>query len=407
VHLQDHSGHSFPAQLSRHLARNGHDVSHAYSAQFQSPHGRLELADDDPSTLRIQPMSAAVPFVKYSPLHRTRYELSYAKTWQEHLDREVFDVVVACNVPLFTLSRMRRFFARRRQPWVLWHQDVYSRAIADEAARALPRRVAPAVGRAVQRLERAQVAHANAVIAIDNAFVAEYGRWNLTTDHVTVIPNWAPIDEVTPGPRDNSWPQRHGLPATGIRLMYAGTLGRKHNPLLLLELLDAVRARGVEATLVVVSEGVGADDLAAAAGARSDVRILPYQSASEVSDMLASADVMIALLEPSAAQFSVPSKVLSYLAAGRPTIALLPKGNAAAVDVRDAGGFVAPPTVEGAKSAADWLTSVGDAASLTALGVRARQSALRRFDIERIGAEFEKVLSGVADGVVAPTFAAS
>ncbi len=90
--------------------------------------------------------------------------------------------------------------------------------------------------------------------------------------------------------------------------MYAGTLGRKHNPMLLVEMLEAVRARGIDAYLIVVSEGVGADDLRAATTSRSDIKILGYQPAADVSAMLASADAVVALLEPDAAEFSVPRR---------------------------------------------------------------------------------------------------
>ncbi len=61
---------------------------------------------------------------------------------------------------------------------------------------------------------------------------------------------------------------------------------------------------------------------------------------------------------PDAAQFSVPSKVLSYMSAGRAIIGLMPSGNPAAADVHTAGGFVATPTVAGANAAADWLAAI-------------------------------------------------
>jgi colanic acid biosynthesis glycosyl transferase WcaI len=227
--------------------------------------------------------------------------------------------------------------------------------------------------------------------------VHQYRRWGVRHDHVRVIPNWAPLDELTPGERENDWSRGQQLPTGPIRLMYAGTLGRKHNPLLLLELLDACRARGLDANLMVISEGVGADDLAVAAAGRADVRILGYQPAEELSDVLASADVMVALLEPDAAQFSVPSKVLSYLSAGRPTIALVPDGNPSAADVSKAGGFIGPPTGDGARQAAAWLADVTiDPHGLAVLGERARALAEERFDIDQIGAQFEKILHGAA-----------
>jgi colanic acid biosynthesis glycosyl transferase WcaI len=393
VNLHDYSGHPFQAQLSRNLAARGHHVLHGYCAQYVTGRGLLERAPDDPRTLAFAPVSAREPLVKYSPVGRTRFELSYARAWQRELDGEHFDVVVACNVPLFALARMRRYFARRRQPWVLWHQDVYSLGVAGEARRRLPGPVADVIASAVQRAEQAQVRAAGSVVAIGDGFLEQYRRWGVPTGHVRVIPNWAPVDHLVPGERENAWAVRNALPVEPVRLLYAGTLGRKHNPLLLLELLDAVRARGVDAVLTVVSEGVGADDLRAAAGGRSDVRLMGYQPAADLPDVLASADAVIALLEPDAAQFSVPSKVHSYLSAGLPVVAPVPAGNPAARDVAGAGGCVATPDVAGAHEAADWITEVTrDPAGLQVLGKRARALAEEQFDIDRIGAEFDAVL---------------
>jgi colanic acid biosynthesis glycosyl transferase WcaI len=393
LHVHDFSGHPFQVQLSRNLAARGHDVVHGYSSQYVTGRGRLSVTPSDPSSLRIEGIAAAVPMIKYAPLGRARFERAYADAWRRSLDGQHFDVVVACNVPLFAMAFMRRYFIARSQPWVFWHQDIYSAGMAAETSRLLPAPAARLSSRAFARAESALVRDASAVVAIGDGFVHQYRRWGVRHEHVRVIPNWAPLDELTPGDRDNAWSTRQRLPKAPIRLMYAGTLGRKHNPLLLLELLDSCRTNGLDATLIVISEGVGADDLARAAAGRDDVRILGYQPAEELSDVLASADVMLALLEPDAARFSVPSKVLSYLSAGRPTIALVPHGNPSAADVDKAGGFTAEPTRDGARAAAAWLAAVTvDPVGLAALGEQARALAEERFDIDRIGRQFEEIL---------------
>ena len=77
-------------------------------------------------------------------------------------------------------------------------------------------------------------------MAIDDAFVRQYEAWGLDTSHVEVIPNWAPIDEIVPQERDNAWAEANlGDARSRLRLLYAGTLGRKHNPLLLVDLRRA------------------------------------------------------------------------------------------------------------------------------------------------------------------------
>jgi colanic acid biosynthesis glycosyl transferase WcaI len=397
LNIHDYSGHPFQVDLSRYLAGRGHEVLHGYATQYVTGHGNLTVGADDPDTLRIEGLSAERPMQKYDPVGRARFELSYADAWQEQLDREDFDVVVACNVPMFALARMRKYFTARRQPWVLWHQDVYSLGVGDEAGRRLPQPLAGIARAQVERIERAQVRAADRVVAIGDSFVLQYQRWGLGTGHVRVIPNWAPVNDVIPGQRDNAWTRRLDIASEPVRLLYAGTLGRKHNPRLLLDLLDGVKARGVDAMLLVCSEGVGADDLSAAAGDRSDVRVLGFQPVEEFSDVLASADAVVALLEPDAAQFCVPSKVLTHMCAGRPTIALMPESNPSAGDVRFTGGFVGTPTPEGAEGAAAWLASTcADQTALTRIGHACRTFAETRFDVHRIGQQFEDVFREVA-----------
>jgi glycosyltransferase involved in cell wall biosynthesis len=404
LNLHDYSGHPFQAQLARYLAGRGHEIVHTYSAQYVTGHGRLETLPDDPAELHFHGLTADAPMIKYSPLGRVRFELAYAAAWREWHDQQKFDLVVACNVPLLALARMRRHFARRRQPWVLWHQDIYSMGMIAELQRKLPGPAARVVAGRLERLEAAQVASANAVVGISDAFVAKYAEWRVRKPaRQYIVPNWAPLDELVPSERDNAWARRNELPTEAIRLVYAGTLGRKHNPLLLLDLLDKCQARGVHAALLVVSEGVGADDLRAAAGSRPDVKVLGYQPAADMSQVLGAADVLVALLEPDAAQFSVPSKVLSYLSVGRPIVALVPADNPAAQDVYAAGGCAADPTADGARVAADWIADVShDRRELAARAARARSLAEQRFDIERIGAQFEQIFSTVLDEAGVP-----
>ena len=138
ANIHDYSGHPFQVQLSRDLAARGHDVLHGYSTQYVTGHGNLEVGPHDSPTLRIEGITAEAEMVKYSPVGRMRFEMSYAQAWQRALDEQSHDVVVTCNVPMFALARMRRYFERRNQRWVLWHQDVHSLGVAAEADRKLP-----------------------------------------------------------------------------------------------------------------------------------------------------------------------------------------------------------------------------------------------------------------------------
>jgi colanic acid biosynthesis glycosyl transferase WcaI len=398
LHIHDGSGHPIAVQLSRELARRGHTVLHTYATQWVSGHGRLTTGPDDPPTLRIEGITARTGYDKYSPRRRIAWEVAYAKAWQRVLEREQWDVVILCNTQLITAAVMRRGLRRRRQPWVLWHQDIFGFAFADEAARKLPGPAAALVGRAALSTEKKLITHSDAVVAIGDPFIEQYREWGLPLHHVRMVPNWAPLEEIARLPRETGegWARKHGIPPAQVRLLYGGMLGRKHNPQLLIDLLEQARDAGVDAQLVVASEGPGADYLAERREGRPWLHVLGFQPAEDLPAMLASGDILVAVLEPEASRFSIPSKVLSYLAAGRPILALTPEDNPVVVDVTAGGGLVVPPTPKGAAEGAAWVSSeMLDPEHRERVGARARAYAQSKFDISGIADEFEDLLSRI------------
>ncbi len=393
--VHDFSGHPFQAELSRKLADRGHTVDHVFSEQYVSGKGHLERQADDPDGLTFSGITIPTPFKKYAALGRLRFERAYAKHWIKQLEEQQPDRVVACNIPLFALARFARYARRRKLPWVFWHQDIYSFALGDELGRRLPRPIAAVGAGVLVGMERRCATRADHVVAIGPAFMDVYDDWGIPATRASVIPNWAPLEDVYPADRDNRRSTDLFDPDATLRLLYAGTLGRKHNPLLLVDLLRTIRARGIDAALTVVSEGEPADELAEIARREPglSMRVLPFQPAADLPEVLGSADVLVALLEPDATKFSIPSKVLSYMAAGRPILGLMPADNPAATDIRASGGFVTEPGANAAELSADWLAElVKDAEGMAEIGQRTRLVAEQKFEAGSITDRFEAVL---------------
>ena len=114
--------------------------------------------------------------------------------------------------------------------------------------------------------------------------------------------------------------------------------------------------------------------------------------------MLASADVLLVVLESNASRYSVPSKVLNYFCAGRPVLALLPPDNAVAhmVEAAEAGLVVAPGDADAASAALRSLLS--SPAARDQMGTAARRYAERTFDVRRVGERFESLLCDIKNG---------
>jgi len=200
------------------------------------------------------------------------------------------------------------------------------------------------------------------------------------------------LGEIVPRPRRNPWAEKHGLLDRRV-FLYTGSMGLKHDPGLLVALARHLRGRA-DAVVVVVSEGRGADVLAARKRDEGldALQLLPFQPYDSMPDVLATGDVMLAVLEADAGVFSVPSKVLSYLCAGRPVLGAMPAENLAARMVRDhgLGIVVAPNDTQGLLAAADRL--LADDSERARLGANAAAYAARHFDMARIGDAFERVL---------------
>ena len=236
--VHDYSGFPFPVQLSRELARRGHDVLHLHCPSYRAGKGDLELRADDPPALTIEPIDMGGDFAKYSPARRVRQELTYGERAGRRIAAHCPDVVLSGDTPLFAQSVILRGCRRKRVPFVFWLQDLNSVAMRLEARRRVPV-AGRGIGNALVGLERKALLRSSAVVAISEDFSKTLLAWGLPAERVHVIENWAPVDELPVRPRENGWASRHGLDGKPV-LLYSGTLGLKHDAGLLLQLADAL-----------------------------------------------------------------------------------------------------------------------------------------------------------------------
>jgi glycosyltransferase involved in cell wall biosynthesis len=284
--------------------------------------------------------------------------------------------------------------ALMRKKWVLWHQDVYAVAIRSFAGAKLGRgfRVVASIFDVTERWTSQRAA---AIVAIADSLVDVHEEWG-TADKVTVIPNWAPVDEIVPVERKNDWAVEHHLTDT-FTLLYSGTLGLKHNPELLVQLARGVQDAGADCRLVVVNTGPATDILQKEADRLGiEITLLPFQPYERLSEVLGAGDALVVLLEQDAGAFSVPSKTLSYLCAGRPVLGLMPAENLASHLVEQVGGLVLPPHADSVPVAAEWLARLAhDQIGRDELGDKARRLAEEEFALPGIADRFEQILEDV------------
>jgi glycosyltransferase involved in cell wall biosynthesis len=396
--VHDYAGHAFPASLSRELAARGHEVVHAFAGALQTPRGDLSRHAGDPATLAFREiaMDPDYPRHKYSFWRRRGMEVRYGRAAADFVRQWRPQAVLSGNTPTETQEPLLRATLDSGGRFYYWVQDFYSLAV-DRLLRARLPVLGAAIGAWYRRLDRSQFRRSAGIVAITEDFApiltAEFG---VDPTVVRVIPNWAVLDDLPIRPRDNPWSRGQGL-ERAFTFLYSGTIGMKHNPALLLELARRFR-EDPAVQVVVVSEGIGADWLRreSAAAQLTNLRVLPYQPFADLPDVLASGDVLLGILEEEAGVFSVPSKTLSYLCAGRPLLLSVPPANLAAriTAGHQAGVVVAPRDLEGWLAAAERLRQ--DSGSREQLGRNARAYAEQHFAIGRIADGFEQLMSRLA-----------
>jgi colanic acid biosynthesis glycosyl transferase WcaI len=385
--VHDYSGHPFQVQLSRALAARGHEVLHLYFAEFQTPRGKLTKSDADAPTLRIAGISIDEPFEKHALLKRRAQEKLYGDRACAALRDFAPDVVLSANTPLDAQQKLQSCANDIGSTFIFWVQDLYGEAIKRILSKRIPV-VGQLVGQYYKQLERAILRKSHGVVAITSDFRPYLESAGVSLTRASVIENWAPLDDMPVLPRDNDWARSNGF-VDQTNIVYAGTLGLKHNPNVFLKL-----AREVDAAVTIFSQGPVAEALEVAAGQEKvpNLRIRPWVSVTDLPKMLAAADVVCALIEPDASVFSVPSKVLTYLAAAKPVLAAIPAENLAArLIVREKAGVVVEPGndsdfIEGAKA------MLASPQTRNQMSHNGRRFAELAFDIEKIATCFEAVI---------------
>jgi colanic acid biosynthesis glycosyl transferase WcaI len=388
--VHDYAGHPFQVQLSRELARRGHDVLHLHCGSLRTGKGAVESTDDDVTRFRVDEVRLPREFEKYSPWTRLRHERSYGLKLTERLNGFRPHVVLSANTPLIAQRILLAECERLGSKFVFWQQDILGVGIR----RVLERRyslIGGAIGNRFVALERRLLRRSDAIVVISEGFLPTLEELRIPAEKIHVIENWAPIEELPIRPRENEWAREHSLVGKRV-ILYSGTLGLKHNPDLILQLASHVRSEP-DVEIVVVSEGLGAEWLDQRRGRQKleNIRLLPVQPYAAFPDVLASADVLLAILEADAGVFSVPSKVLSYMCAARPLLAAIPAENLAAMVVRRSGGGIVVDPHDAQGFIAGGRRLLDDGRLRCELGHRARRYAETSFDIVRIANQFEAI----------------
>ena len=258
------------------------------------------------------------------------------------------DAVLAMSPPL-TLGPAGAAVARaRRIPLVFNIQDVFPDVAIELGLLSGDRAIAGA-----RWLERTSYRLSDAVTVLSDD-LADNVRTKITAGlsharaaqqaaKVRVIPNFVDTEHIRPEPPDNGYRAEYELVGRSV-VMYAGNVGLSQSLDLVILAARAFRDTRPEVMFVINGGGAARPELEQQAGDLPNVRFVDMQPLERLPEVLAAADIHVVPLRAGLARSSVPSKMYSILAAGRPIVASVDEGTEVARTVEQAGaGLAVPP----------------------------------------------------------------
>ncbi len=384
-------------ELAADLTSRGHRVTvltgwpnHPGGRLFKGWRARFRQVERDSAGFRVIRCGHTIPD-RSSRVSRLTYYLTLGvSAFVNGVAAGRIDAVLCLSTPIFgvwlawVLSRLKgsRFV-----------YDVFD--LHPEGARSAGLLSEGLVYRLWRAIDTALMQRSDAIATLGPGMKRQIEARGIDPAKVTVVPFWIDADRIRPGPRDNPWRRAQGIPPETFVALYAGTIGYISGAAVLAEAAERLRDRP-DIVILVVGEGVAKDDLEAEAGRRglANLRFLPFQPEEVLPDMQAAADVGLVTLLPEAGKSSIPSKVLGYMAAGRPVIASVAEDSDTATMIGEAGCGVVVPPQDGAALADAVRRAADEPVPLREMGRSARRCLLERFGRSACTTAYESLLAG-------------
>ena len=274
-----------------------------------------------------------------------------------------------------------------RVPFLFDIQDVFPDSAVSAGLIRSPR-----LARFLEASEKRLYRHSDHIAIIGEVFRQKLIARGVPESKVTVIPNWADANFIVPAPKHNAFRRSLGLKDEFL-VLYSGNMGYACD---LDTVLDAAALVKDDSGIQFLLVGEGARKADAEEKARAlklhNIRFLPFQPRNEFPQVLAAADACLVTLNKKSAEFSLPGKVYSMMAAGRPILAVMEPINDIypMVEREKLGAAVRPGDAEALASAI--RTMKASPTETQAAGQRARKFMEQHFTVEACVGQFEKLM---------------
>lgn len=334
-------------------------------------------------------------------VRRGAYEASFYAAARAAMLGQRPDLVIGVTPNLGGAAAAAALATRRRVPLGLVVQDLVGLAAGQSGIRG-----GRGLAGRVSRIEAAVLGRADRLGVISPAFAGPLAQLGIPPDRLVRLPNHSRVP-VIEADREQA---RHqlGWPADRRIVVHSGNMGLKQGLANVVAAARLVRPVRDDLLLVLVGDGSTRGRLERQAAGLDNLVFVDPLPEPAYPLCLAAADLLLVNERSSVLDMSLPSKLTSYLASGRPVVAATSADGATAAELRRSGGGVVVPADDPAglvRAVCDLLDDPVRAADLAARGSRFAAAELSRTAArERTLAFAGRLLDGrrVSTGAGAP-----
>ncbi|MFZ4663084.1 MAG: glycosyltransferase family 4 protein [Caldilineaceae bacterium] len=283
-----------------------------------------------------------------------------------------------------------------RSPMVYWLTDLWP-----ENLRASGVRMSERTYGAIRKVEDWGYRQAQEICVDSPGFKSNLIAKGVPAEKIHVVAEWADEELFFPVARDEALAQQYGL-AGKTNIIYGGNLGTVQGLSTVVEAAKYLQKRP-DVQFVFIGDGNDLTNLQnqVTSANLTNVKFIPRQPMEEIHRFFALADLLLVHLKKEPIfELQLPSKVIAYLACGRPILCAVP--GAAAKVVQDANaGLFCPSEDPIALSEAVYEFLQMPLAERALLGQNGRQAYLKNYtrqvQVKRLEAIFEYAISSKQD----------
>jgi glycosyltransferase involved in cell wall biosynthesis len=379
--------------LAEHLSERGHRVvvatTFAHYPDWRSSAGRRLLRAETRGGVEIRRRRHYVPR-RQTAAHRALYEATLYASGLTALAMQPRPEVIVGTCPTLAGGALAATASTLyRAPYGLIFQDLMGLA-AEQSGVAGGGRVASLVSSAELALAR----QAAGVAIIAEGFRPYFEAGGVAPERIQRLRNWTRRNE--PDESADETRARFGWGDDELVCLHGGNMGQKQGLDNLLAVADLLRGENIR----IVLAGDGNDRSRLAENARrlrlANVDFVELQGPGRWEEIMQASDVLLVNQRASVADMSLPSKLTSYFAAGRPVVAAASPESETSREVEAAGaGYVVGPDDPTAFRDAI-LALRADPGGAASMGERAKHYAERHLSPETILARYERFVEEIA-----------